>query len=156
MTTSKQLSDRFREVMLSGKLIAFTNYRDQLSQVNYEKAIHKVENLNSISALTYHVNYYISGVLQVLNGGELTIRDKFSFDLPSPLCEDEWSELKTSLFENSEAFAQALETIPEKKWNTAFVDEKYGTYLRNIEGMIEHCYYHLGQIVLIRKLIVKP
>ncbi len=29
-----------------------------------------------------------------------------------------------------------------------------GDYLRNIDGMIEHSYYHLGQIVLIEKLIL--
>jgi hypothetical protein len=37
-----------------------------------------------------------------------------------------------------------------------FVDEKYGSYLRNIEGVIEHSYYHLGQISLIRKMIIQP
>ena len=37
--------------------------------------------------------------------------------------------------------------------NEGFVDEKYGTYLRNIDGMIEHAYYHLGQVVLIKKLL---
>jgi hypothetical protein len=36
-----------------------------------------------------------------------------------------------------------------------FVDEKYGTLLRNIEGVIEHSYYHLGQIALIRKMITQ-
>lgn len=28
-----------------------------------------------------------------------------------------------------------------------------GSYLRNIEGVIEHSYYHLGQISLIKKMI---
>jgi hypothetical protein len=36
-----------------------------------------------------------------------------------------------------------------------FIDEKYGTFLRNIEGVIEHSYYHLGQISLIRKMITQ-
>lgn len=35
-----------------------------------------------------------------------------------------------------------------------FIDEKYGNYLRNIEGVTEHCYYHLGQISLIQKIIM--
>lgn len=34
-----------------------------------------------------------------------------------------------------------------------FVMEKYGTYLRNLEGVIEHSYYHLGQIAIIKKQI---
>lgn len=36
-----------------------------------------------------------------------------------------------------------------------FIDEKYGSYIRNIEGVIEHSYYHLGQIVLLKKMIVQ-
>ncbi|HBC04915.1 MAG TPA: DUF1572 domain-containing protein, partial [Aequorivita sp.] len=40
----------------------------------------------------------------------------------------------------------------DEKLNEIFADEKYGTYQRNIEGMIEHCYYHLGQISLLKKL----
>ena len=43
--------------------------------------------------------------------------------------------------------------MTEEKLEEIFVDEKYGTYKRNIEGMIEHCYYHLGQISLINKMI---
>ena len=43
--------------------------------------------------------------------------------------------------------------MSEEKLDEAFVDEKYGTYHRNIDGMIEHCYYHLGQIVLIKKML---
>jgi hypothetical protein len=43
--------------------------------------------------------------------------------------------------------------MPEEKLNQVFVDEKYGTYQRNIDAMIEHAYYHLGQIVLIKKMI---
>ncbi len=34
-----------------------------------------------------------------------------------------------------------------------FLDEKYGTYIRNTEGVIEHTYYHIGQVSLLRKMI---
>lgn len=33
------------------------------------------------------------------------------------------------------------------------VDKKYGTCFRNIDVMIEHTYYHHGQIILIKKRI---
>jgi hypothetical protein len=47
-----------------------------------------------------------------------------------------------------------VEQFPDEKLDEAFVDEKYGTWQRNIDAMIEHCYYHLGQITLIRKMIL--
>ena len=84
MTTSKQLSNRFKEVMLSGKLIAFTNSKNQLQQVTFKESIKKVNNLNSIAKLTFHVDYYIKGVLKVLKGGSLDLKDKYSFNMPKP------------------------------------------------------------------------
>ena len=36
-----------------------------------------------------------------------------------------------------------------------FVDQKYGDYQRNIDLMIEHAYYHLGQILILKKLLNK-
>ena len=44
--------------------------------------------------------------------------------------------------------------MPEEELNQVFVDEKYGTFHRNINALIEHGYYHLGQIVLIKKNVV--
>jgi len=35
----------------------------------------------SIAALTFHINYYVAGVLNVFQGGKLEIRDKYSFDM---------------------------------------------------------------------------
>ena len=43
-----------------------------------------------------------------------------------------------------------IEQLPEEKLYLSFVDEQYGTYQLNINAMIEHAYYHLGQIVLIK------
>ncbi|NNL92132.1 MAG: DUF1572 family protein, partial [Saprospiraceae bacterium] len=65
----------------------------------------------------------------------------------------DWIQLKSNILKNAENFALAIEQMSDTKLESVFLDKKYGTYRRNIEGMIEHCYYHLGQIVLIRKMI---
>lgn len=153
MELSNQIANRFREVLLNGKWIANTNYKDQLSNVTWEQATHKVRSLNTIAALTYHINYYVAGVLNVFEGGSLDIRDKFSFDLPEIKSKEDWDNLRNDLWVNSEKFAKHIEKMSEKKLEESFVDEKYGSYRRNIEGMIEHSYYHLGQISLIKKMI---
>lgn len=92
-------------------------------------------------------------MINVFEGGDLEIRDQFSFDLPSIESQEKWEELLHKLWNDSEKFAVLLEQMPDYKMNEVFVDEKYGTYLRNIDGMIEHAYYHLGQITLIKKLL---
>jgi len=81
------------------------------------------------------------------------IRDKFSFDLPELNSEEDWKNLWTSLISNAELYANHVEKMSAQKLAAPFFNEAYGDYRRNIEGTIEHCYYHLGQISLIRKLI---
>ena len=59
------------------------------------------------------------------------------------------------MWDNAEKFAAHVERMPDEKLEAVFMDEKYGNYRRNIEGVIEHSYYHLGQISLIRKMIIE-
>ncbi len=154
MESPNQLAHRFREVLLNGKWIANTNFKELLSSLTWEQAIQKIGSLNTIAALTFHVNYYIEGVLNVFEGGELEIRDKFSFDLPPINSQEDWDKLVADMWNNAEKFALHIDNMPEEKLSEVFVDEKYGDYRRNIEGMIEHAYYHLGQVSLLKKLIL--
>ncbi len=155
MENSNQIAKRFREVLLNGKWVANTNYREQLSNVTWEQATNKIGSLNTIAALTFHVNYYISGVLSFFEKGTLEIKDKYSFDLPQIKSKEDWERLLTEMLANAEEFAKQIELMPDEKLEETFVDEKYGNYRRNLEGMIEHCYYHLGQISLIKKMILE-
>ena len=155
MENSKQLANRFREVLLNGKWIANTNYHDQLSDVSWQQATYKIESLNTLAALAYHINYYIEGILSVFNGGELDIRDKYSFDIPNIESKEQWEDMLKKMWSNAEKFAKHVESMSDEKLESAFVDEKYGSYRRNIEGVIEHSYYHLGQISLIKKMILE-
>ena len=155
MVKNSEIANRLREVLLNGKWIANTNFKEQILSVSWEQAIQKVGNLNTIALLTFHINYYLQGILNVFNGGKLEIRDKYSFDLPPITSEAGWEKLVADFLNNSEKFADKVELMNDSTFNQPFVDEKYGTYLRNIEGVIEHSYYHLGQISLIRKMIMQ-
>lgn len=155
MNNSNQIAIRFREVLLNGKWVANTNYKDLLSGLTWEQATCKIEPLNTIADLANHINYYIKGILNVFEGGSLEIHDKYSFESPMVRSEKDWGILLNEMWANAEKFANHIESMSEEKLEDIFVDEKYGTYKRNIEGMVEHCYYHLGQISLIKKMIVE-
>ena len=154
MESAQQLAQRFRALFLNGTWIANTNYQDALVSVNWKQATHKVASLNTIAILTFHINYYVEGVLPVFKGGTLDIKDKYSFDAPQLKSEEDWNALKQKLFNNSEAIAKQIEILSEAQLEATFVDEKYGSYRRNIEGLIEHGYYHLGQLSLIKKMVL--
>ena len=153
MSIVSELSKRFREVMLDGLWIGNTNFKDQLSDVSWGEAVTKIESLNTIAMLTFHIDYYIAGIVKVFEGGVLEIKDKFSFDFPPIESQTQWENLTSKLWTDSEKFAALLEQMPDSQLDEVFVDERYGTYRRNIDGMIEHSYYHLGQVILIKKLL---
>lgn len=153
MKNSIQLSKRLQEVFLDGKWIANTNYQAILADITLSEATTKIADLNTIAMLTFHINYYLDGILNVFNGGELEIRDKYSFDLPELTSEADWEKLILELKTNAAIFVKQVDAFSNEKLAMPFVNEKYGTYQRNIEAVIEHSYYHLGQIVLIKKMV---
>lgn len=153
MTQGQQLAKRFEEALLNGKWVTNTNYKELLSDVTYNEAATSYLGLNSIGLLTFHINYYVLGVLEVLKGGELGIRDAYSFDMPPLENEKDWNTLRENFIDNAGEFKEHLSRLSEEVIEQPFVDDKYGNYNRNMNGMIEHCYYHLGQIVLIKKLL---
>jgi hypothetical protein len=155
MTRNITIANRLREVLLNGHWIANTNYKEQIQSVNWQQATQKVDSLNTIASLTYHINYYLAGLLNAFENGRLDISDKYSFDLPAINSEIEWSKLVSDFLTNSEKFADKIEKMDEKIFDLPFIDERYGTFLRNIEGVIEHSYYHLGQISMIKKMITQ-
>lgn len=153
MNSSNYLAHRLNEVLLEGRWIANTNFREQIELTTRDEAVRKIGALNSVAALTYHINYYLEGILNVFHGGTLEIRDKYSFDMPPIDASADWQNLIDRFTANAHEFTTCVEKMSGDRLNSVFVDEKYGSFSRNIEGVIEHSYYHLGQVVLIRKLI---
>ena len=155
MNISKKIAKYFKEVQLDGKWIANTNLKETLSDVTWQEATTKVYSLNTIAALVFHINYYVSAVLEVLQGGELNAHDKYSFDCPPIESQEDWEKLLNKAYADAEAYTEAVAELSEEKLFGDFADKKYGTYYRNLQGMIEHSYYHFGQIVLIKKIILE-
>lgn len=152
MNLPAQLANHFRQVHFGGNWTD-VNLKHALSDVTWQQATTKVYSLNTIAALTYHINYFVVAVLNVLQGTPLTAHDKYSFDLPPIQSEEDWKKLLDKIWSDAEKFATLVEQLPENKLDEIFVLEKYGTYHRNLLGVIEHTHYHLGQIVLLKKIL---
>tara|TARA_R110000782_G_scaffold104737_1_gene192522 strand:+ start:103 stop:567 length:465 start_codon:yes stop_codon:yes gene_type:complete len=153
MKLSKYLADRLKEVFTEGKWVLGTNLKEQIIDLDWNKATKKIDDFNTIADLTFHIDYYTAGVGKVLKGGTLDIRDKYSFDSQPIKSEQDWRNLVNKFCLDSEEFIELVEKMSEEKILSDFVDKQYGTYYRNIDAIIEHAYYHLGQIILIKKRI---
>jgi hypothetical protein len=154
MHLATQIIKQFRAVYSGGNWTGVA-LKDTLAGITWQQATTQVHSFNTIAALVFHMNYYVSAALKVLQGGPLDAHDKYSFDMPPIHSQKDWEELLNKLWADAETFAGLVEQLPESKLEETFSDEKYGTYYRNITGIIEHNHYHLGQIVLIKKLLLQ-
>lgn len=147
-----QIAKHFREVYFGGNWTS-VNYKEVLADVSWQQATTKVYSFNTIALLVFHTGYYISAVLKVLKGEPLQAKDKYSFELPPLETQEAWEALLAKTWREAEEFAALVEQLPDEKLDETFQDEKYGNYYRNLHGIIEHSHYHLGQIVLIKKIL---
>ena len=152
MTFSSQIAKHLRDVHFGGNWTS-VNLKEALADVSWQEATTKVYSLNTIAVLVFHINYYIDAVLKVLHGEPLTASDKYSFDAPPIHSEDDWKKLTDKTWGQARELADLIDKLPDSQLNETFVDEKYGAYYRNLHGIVEHIHYHLGQIVLIKKLL---
>ncbi len=154
MNHTKEIANHIRQIHIGGNWTS-SNLKDNLADISWQQATTTVNSCNSIATLVYHMNYYIAAVLKVLQGGILEASDKFSFDAPPVSTQADWENLVAKALADAELFAGLVEQLPDSKLGEIFVDEKYGTYYRNLQGIIEHCHYHLGQIALIKKIALE-
>ncbi|MBK8922510.1 MAG: hypothetical protein IPM81_13560 [Saprospirales bacterium] len=59
-----------------------SNLKEHLENLSWQQATRQVPGFNTIATLVYHTHYYVSAVLNVLQGAPLDAKDKYSFDHP--------------------------------------------------------------------------
>ncbi len=154
MHTPAHIAQHLRTVHFGGNWTD-VNLKETLEGVSWQEATTPVFGFNTIAALVFHMNYFVGAATKVLQGGPLDAHDKYSFDVPPIQSQADWLRLQEKTWTEAETMAQLIEQLPEEKLGETFVLEKYGAYYRNLHGVIEHVHYHLGQIVLIKKIIAQ-
>ncbi|MES2560171.1 MAG: DinB family protein [Bacteroidota bacterium] len=154
MSLTQNIAKHLRDIHFGGNWTV-SCMKDALTGLTWEQASTKVYDFNTIAVLTYHTTYYVAALLEVLQGKPLNAKDEYSFNLPPIRSQHDWEQLLDKAWMQAEQAAQLIEKLPDSQLLENFTDEKYGNYYRNIQGNIEHMHYHLGQIVLIKKIVLK-
>jgi uncharacterized damage-inducible protein DinB len=152
MKHTAQIAKHIKEVHF-GKNWTWSSLKENLEDITWKQATTQVFSFNTIAALVFHINYFEDAILKVLEGGTLDAKDEFSFDVPSINSKNDWDKLVDKTLKDAKKFTSLVEQLPESKLWETFSEEKYGNYFRNLHGVIEHTHYHLGQIVIIKKII---
>jgi hypothetical protein len=99
------------------------------------------------------MDHYVRAVMERMENKPRTLTHEQSVEEPEIHSEADWQALLERMWANGEKFATAIEHFPEAKLWEVFMAPEYGNGFRNISGVIEHNHYHLGQIVVVKKMV---
>ena len=129
------------------------NIKDTLADVGYREATTVTKaSYNTIAALLHHLSFYNDIVMQRLSGANPVISEANGFDVPPVKSEEDWLKLKERNLQSAHQLANAVRQFPEERLNE-LTATGHATHYKTLHGITEHAHYHLGQIVLLKKLI---
>lgn len=154
MKIAQKLAQHLRQVYFGGNWTS-VHYKQVMQDIAWQDAYEQRGNTNSIALLVYHTTYYLIEVAKVLEGEPLLAKDTLSFQMPETRSVEAWQQMCANALHHAEKLASLIEQLDEATVFQYFTDEKYGDYYGNLQGIVEHCHYHLGQIVLLKSMISK-
>jgi len=152
MTTASQIAQHYRE-FYRGKNWTWVWFEEVIKDITWEEATQKIGSFNSIAVLVYHMHYYVRLQSHVLNAGSMEGYDMDPFNAPAIRSATDWEAMLANVYAEGEAFTSMIEGFSDERLEEIFLEKRYGSIYRNLHGNMEHMHYHLGQIVLLKKMI---
>ncbi|HVX25109.1 MAG TPA: DinB family protein [Parafilimonas sp.] len=129
------------------------NIANTLSDVTWRQAQQQTAaSKNTIASLLHHLYYWNGVMMERIKGNNPSVPNSNGFNVDVLKDENDWSELKEKTRVSFVQLADAVKNFPaEKLFETSPTGRS--SYYKNFQGMVEHAHYHLGQMVIIKKLL---
>lgn len=149
---SKEIARHLREAHFGNNWC--DNYlKQELSTVTWQQAIAKpIPHANSIAELVFHLNFYLDYVHRNIKNDFLQFEQEDTFRMTPIQSEADWENLLQKTWDDAEAFAQTIEKISNNQLYVV-IPPRNNSFYKNLHGIVEHTHYHLGQIILLKKLL---
>jgi uncharacterized damage-inducible protein DinB len=127
---------------------------DQVDSVSHAMAKKKIGNCNSIWQLVYHMMHWRLQNMKRISGKIAPAPDhNFIVDIQDTSAQA-WEQLRVDFSKTHEDFVQFLSQYDEGDYDKIYTPNGH-TYYEHIQGILIHDAYHLGQIVLLIKMLEK-
>ena len=152
MNVAQQIAQTHLDVLNGGNWTD-VSLLDTLNDVTVAEAVLQTKaSPNTIASLVHHLAYWNGIMAKRVQGKLIPIPEENGFDVPPLNSENDWKNL---IEDCKHSFAEVVEVIngvdEVRIWETIVPGK--GSVYQNIQGSVEHIHYHLGQIVIIKKLI---
>lgn len=109
---------------------------------------------NSIAAIIHHLDFWNRVMIQRLQGIQPEIPEANGFDVPVLNTDADWKRLVKATLASASELAVAISHTEDSQLEQPIVGGSASVY-KNVQGTVEHIHYHLGQIVILKKLAAK-
>jgi len=124
---------------------------ETLKQLAPIDALKKISKSNNIAELVHHMTAWRNFTSKRLQGEEtFEVDDDLNFVSYPTIDQKIWDELLERLEASQVLLLQLLSNIDDDKLKEQVKGRSYDFYIL-LQGIIQHDYYHLGQIVIMNK-----
>lgn len=130
------------------------NAEQALKDISAETATKRINsNHLNIAELTAHLACWNNVISKRLEGVNYTPTAEEDFPLINQVSDEQWASLQQDFFNSFEILVKALSQKEDDSLEKPIFDGASSAY-RNVHGQVSHLHYHLGQIVLLKKLVI--
>lgn len=152
MTERDRIKKLFRDLYSGDPWIDVT-LDGTLQNIEAEKAAKKISaERNSIWQIVNHLISWRQNVLRRLEGEEIITPQNNYFEPVNDTSEEAWHSTLAKLEDTQRQWVSFLENFDEGRFSRVYADS-HTTYYELIHGILQHDAYHLGQIVLLSKML---
>jgi len=124
-----------------------------LGDVTMEEATYQtIASPNTLAALLHHLTFWNRVIVKRINGIRVEEVPDNGYSVPELLEEADWQQLKADNIQSAHELAAAIRQFNIDALEQPILPE-HSTAYRNLQGSVEHVHYHLGQMVILKKLI---
>lgn len=152
MKESARIRKLFRD-LYDGDPWLEVNLSDTLKGITSDQASRRIaEGRNTIWEIVNHVVQWRFHVLKRLKG-EKAPSPEHNFILPvEESSQQAWNRTLQELEKSQQAWLSFLEGLDENEYDEVY-SENNMSYYDHIQGILQHDAYHLGQVVLLSKIV---
>ncbi len=152
MSESKRISNLYQSIYNGNPWLEVT-LSHTLENVTAEQAYRKINpNLNTIWEIVNHLIQWRRNILQRMQGETIVTPDHNYFVPVLDPSEAAWAQSLQTLAKSQEAWNAFFEDFNDEDLAKIYANNGH-TYYEHIHGIIQHDVYHLGQIVILKKML---
>jgi uncharacterized damage-inducible protein DinB len=131
--------------------------KEALETIDHVQAVERINKQHNIAEILNHINQWKKFSFEKTAGDtgfDIVLNSNQDWKKIDHLTAREWQALRDMYFELNAELVDAIQHV-KKDWLDQIVPDRKYSFADLFHGIIDHDIYHLGQIIIVHKMIKK-